>query len=457
MGVEDKAHIYVVTGIGMITPVGRNLSENWANITSGRCGVDRVSAPKDYPNWDLSSWPVQIASQVPDFNYTRYIREGVKELKKGRPRQAQLALEAGGMALQDSGLIRVSEPEQLRVDQEFSIEALKVEGLVGVEPHEIGIAMGTTAGGALEAVRHAEDLRYPNWESKFSPFAAVDAIPDTLASAVSMTFGTTGTYYVVGSACSSGANSIIRAIETLENHAKIEDGVRVMLAFGVECQITPVGMAAFIQNKALTRDFNYRPGEASRPFDSEASGFVMGEAGSALVIESLEHAEERGAKIYGVIDGFGETRDAGTSLTFPDGVGSRRAMKMALAVSGLSPSDIEYVNAHATSTNGDKEELRAILAVFGRDVLVSSTKGQTGHLVGAGGNVELAYCLQAFQEGNSVPPGINLINPVAEANFVTTYNPNRRVNVIASNSFAFGGHNVTLIVQRYDKTNLTEA
>lgn len=451
--------------MGMVTPVGYGWRENWSNVVNGVCGVERVD-PNSFGtdwnlDWDFNTWPVQIAARIKGFKRAKYFRDSAKDLGRGRPFAAQLSIETGGMALEDADLITTATVEA-NLQGEKSLFK-QVTGLRNLRPEGLYVALGSTLGCAMEIPRYTHALDQLDWTKSrgLGGFAAVDMIPDTAASAVSMTYSARGGYGLFATACSSGAKAIEEAILFLE-HEKIDpEGARVAIAMGLECIITPVGLAAFISNTALTRDFNANPKAASRPFDRNRSGFVLSEGCSALIIESLQHARERrnrGAnfQIYGIIRGFAETADA-AQLTKPEGDQNKRCMEKALRVSQLQGPDINYVNAHATSTpDGDVKEVLAIHAAFNPNVMISSTKGQTGHMAGAGGNFEAAMAILATKEGHSAPPGINLDDPEIPANYVTKYDPSIPVELAASNSFAFGGHNLTVIAERYEEGNLTE-
>lgn len=409
----------VVTGIGIVSPVGSDIDTFWSSLCAGKSGIDRVSA------FDISDYPSKIAGEVKDIDFSQYVDP--KEVKR-TDRAILLGVVAAEKALKDSKL-----------------------DLSAIDTTRCATIVGSGIGGlsTLETEHTKLIQRGPN---RVSPFLIPMMIPDMPAGRISISTGFKGPNYAVVSACASGAHSIGDAFMI------IKSGVAdVSMAGGTEAVITPLAFAGFCSMKALSTR-NENPQKASSPFDKKRDGFVMGEGAGILILESLEHALARNAHIYGEVIGYGASGDAyHISAPSPEGIGAQNAMKNALACSGLNPSDIDYINAHGTSTSlNDKYESFAIRKIFGEyadSVSISSTKSMTGHLLGASGAVELIASLYAIKDG-VIPPTINYEDPDPECDL--NYTPNtavkKNVRYVMSNSFGFGGHNACLIVGKYESS-----
>jgi 3-oxoacyl-[acyl-carrier-protein] synthase II len=407
----------VVTGMGLVTPLGHDLNSFWSNLISGACGIDRITA------FDATPFETQVAGQVTNFDPTPAF-PSPKEIRR-TDRYSQFGVYASWSALKDSGL------------------DLNRENL-----DEIGVILGSGIGG-LQTTADQHEILLSRGPKKLSPFMIPMLISNMASGLVSMFFNLRGPNFATCSACATANHAIGEAWRTI----KMGDA-QVMVAGGAEATLIPVGIGGFCAMRAMSTR-NDDPKHASRPFDKERDGFVMGEGAGILILEDLEHAQKRGARIYCEIIGYGNTADA-YHLTSPPpgGEGAARSMKMALRGGGLNPSDIDYINAHGTSTPvGDVAETQAIKAVFGdhaKKLAVSSTKGATGHMLGAAGAVETAVCILAIQSG-IVPPTINL--QVPDPNCDLDYVPNTaremKVNTIINNSFGFGGHNATIAARRF--------
>jgi 3-oxoacyl-[acyl-carrier-protein] synthase II len=343
----------------------------------------------------------------------------------------QYALAASVQAMQDAGLATNGGPPK-------------------VEPERIGVIVGSGIGG-LKSFEEQHDVYHENGPSRISPFFIPMFIADIAAGIVSMRFGAKGPNFATVSACATGAHAIGAAFRAIQY-----GDADAMITGGAEATVTPMAIGGFANMKALS-ERNDSPATASRPFDATRDGFVMGEGAGIVILEEWEHAKARGARIYGEIVGFGATGDAyHLTAPAPGGEGAQRAMRMALADAKLTPADVQYVNAHGTSTpTGDISETTAIKGVFGADaakINVSSTKSATGHMLGAAGGAEFIFTVLATKD-SIVPPTINYSTPDAACDL--NYTPNKAVQrdiaVALSNSFGFGGHNVTLVVRRSDE------
>ena len=407
----------VVTGMGLVTPIGHDLNGFWTNLTSGACGIDRITA------FDATPFETQIAGQVTNFDPTPAF-PSPKEIRR-TDRYSQFGVYAAWSALKDSGL------------------DLNRENL-----DEIGVILGSGIGG-LQTTADQHEILLSRGPKRLSPFMIPMLISNMASGLVSMFFNLRGPNFATCSACATANHAIGEAWRTI----KMGDA-QAMVAGGAEATLIPVGIGGFCAMRAMSTR-NHDAKHASRPFDKERDGFVMGEGAGILILEDLEHAQKRGARIYCEIIGYGNTADA-YHLTSPPpgGEGAARSMKMALRGGGLNPSDIDYINAHGTSTPvGDVAETQAIKAVFGdhaKKLAVSSTKGATGHMLGAAGAVETAVCILAIQHG-VVPPTINLQVPDPECDLDYVPNTARelKVNTIINNSFGFGGHNATIAARRF--------
>lgn len=406
----------VITGLGIISPLGNNLENTWSAITTGKSGVGPITL------FDATENLTQFGAEVKDFDPVELF--GSREARR-MDRFSQLAMAAAEQAVAHSGL-DVNDDNR----------------------HRVGVIIGTGIGGVSTLMEQALRM-IEHGPRRVSPHLVPMMLPDTAAGKVAIAFGLRGPNMAVSTACASGNNAIGEATEAIRRGA-----ADAMVTGGAEAGIVQIAMAGFNTMGALsTRNDN--PQGASRPFDADRDGFVAGEGSGILVLESMEHAEARGATIHGEILGYGASADA-YHVTAPleTGEGAILAMKTALAQAGLEPRQIGYINAHGTSTQlNDKSETAAIKAVFGEmayDVPISSTKSMTGHLLGAAGAVEAIFSTKAIVEG-ILPPTINYTTPDPECDLDYVPNEARKVEVdtVLSNSFGFGGHNACLVIGRY--------
>lgn len=405
----------VVTGIGAVTPLGNDAETTWKNIIAGQSGIDIVTRvnPDDFP--------AKVAAEVKDFDPSLFMDR--REARK-MDRFTQYAVAAALMAVKDANL-EIGEHNAERV----------------------GVWIGSGIGG-METFEQQFEIFQQRGYRRVSPFFVPMMIPDMAAGQVSIILGAKGMNSCTVTACATGANSIGDAFRVIQR-----GDADVMIAGGTEAPITKMSFAGFCANTALST--NPDPKTASRPFDKNRDGFVMGEGAGIIVLEELEHALRRGAKIYAEIVGYGATADAyHITAPAPGGEGGVRAMRLALQDAGLQPEDIDYINAHGTSTEyNDKYETAAIKEVFGDHaykLAVSSTKSMTGHLLGATGAVEAIFSVLAIRDG-IIPPTINYETPDPECDLDYVPNEARKqdVRAVLSNSFGFGGHNATLIFKAY--------
>lgn len=405
----------VVTGIGAVTPLGNDAETTWKNIVAGQSGIDIVTRvnPDDFP--------AKVAAEVKDFDPSLFMDR--REARK-MDRFTQYAVAAALMAVKDANL-EIGEHNAERV----------------------GVWIGSGIGG-METFEQQFEIFQQRGYRRVSPFFVPMMIPDMAAGQVSIILGAKGMNSCTVTACATGANSIGDAFRVIQR-----GDADVMIAGGTEAPITKMSFAGFCANTALST--NPDPKTASRPFDKNRDGFVMGEGAGIVVLEELEHALRRGAKIYAEIVGYGATADAyHITAPAPGGEGGVRAMRLALQDAGLQPEDIDYINAHGTSTEyNDKYETIAIKEVFGDHaykLAISSTKSMTGHLLGATGAVEAIFSVLAIRDG-VIPPTINYETPDPECDLDYVPNEARRqtVRAVLSNSFGFGGHNATLIFKAY--------
>ena len=405
----------VITGVGLITPLGTGKDKTWKRLLDGECGIDKITA------FDSTEYPVHIAGEVNDFNPEDYIEK--KELKK-IGRFSQFAIAASIEALKDA---------------KFEITPENAD--------RVGVIIGSGIGG-LEIIEQEIGKLVEKGPKKVSPFYIPAAISNMAAGNASIYLGAKGPNKSIVTACASGTNSIGDAFQTI-----LLGKADVILAGGTEGTVTPSGIAGFGNLKALST--NPDPKKASRPFTADRDGFVLGEGAGILVLEELEHAKKRGAKIYAEVVGYGETGDA-YHMTAPSdgGEGAARAIKMALEQGNIKLEEVGYINAHGTSTPAnDKNETKAIKAAFGDHaykLAVSSTKGATGHLLGGAGGVEAGFLALAIDEG-ILPPTINQDNPDPECDlyYVPNKSEKREIEVGLSNSLGFGGHNAVLAFRKY--------
>ena len=408
----------VVTGMGAVTPVGNDVATMWRSLLDGKSGAAPIT------HFDATNFEVRFACEVKGFDVSEYMDR--KEAKRS-DQFTQYAVAAASQAMHDAGF---------------------GDG-VGYEPEETGVIIGSGIGG-LKIFEEQHDVYRSRGPTKISPFFIPMFISDIAAGIVSMQFNAKGPNYATVSACATSAHAIGDAFRTIQY-----GDADVMITGGAEATVTPMAVGGFAKMKALSQR-NDSPATASRPFDLTRDGFVMGEGGAVLILEELEHAKRRGAKIYSEIVGYGATGDAyHLTAPAPNGEGAQRAMRRAMKDAALSPSDIQYINAHGTSTPAnDLNETAAIKAVFGEEakrVNVSSTKSATGHMLGAAGAVEAVICTLAINN-SLIPPTINYETPDPECDL--DYTPNkpvtREVEAAISNSFGFGGHNTTLAIRRFN-------
>jgi 3-oxoacyl-[acyl-carrier-protein] synthase II len=407
----------VVTGLGVVSPLGNDLETCWNSLLAGGCGVDRIAS------FDPSTFDTQVAAEVKNFDPAPAF-PSPKEIRR-TDRFSQFGVHAGWQALLDSGI-----------------------DLEKVNRDEIGVFIGSGIGG-LRTTEEQHTVLMERGPGRLSPFMIPMLILNMASGLLSMYYKLRGPNFATCSACATSNHALGEAWRTI----KMGDA-QIIFAGGAEATIVPIGIGGFCAMRAMSTR-NDDPKRSSRPFDKERDGFVMGEGAGVLVLEELEHAKKRGAKIYCEIVGYGNTADANhITAPAPEGEGAVRCMRMALRNAQLNPEDISYINAHGTSTpQGDIAETQAIKTVFGqhaRKIAVSSTKGATGHMLGAAGAVEMAFCAKALQT-DSVPPTINYEFPDSECDL--DYVPNQarqmKVNAVVSNSFGFGGHNATIAAKKF--------
>ena len=407
----------VITGLGAVTPIGNEVATFWDNLLAGQCGIDTIK------HFDASAFDTQIAGEVRDFDPAPAF-PSPKEIRR-TDRYSQFGIFAGHQALLDSGL---------DLDKE--------------NRDEIGVILGSGIGG-LETTTEQTRTLQERGPGRVSPFTIPMLIGNMASGLFSMYKNLRGPNFATCSACATATHALGEAWRTI----KMGDA-NVMFAGGAEATVIPIGIGGFCAMKAMSTR-NDDPKHASRPFDKDRDGFVMGEGAGVLVLEELEHAKARGARIYCELTGYGNTADAHhLTAPSPGGEGAARCMKVALRHSGMNPGDISYINAHGTSTpQGDIAETMAIKSVFGehaRKLAVSSTKGATGHMLGAAGAVEMIVCAKAIQT-DTVPPTINLQNPdpACDLDYVPNTARQMKVNAIVNNSFGFGGHNASVIAKKF--------
>lgn len=405
----------VVTGVGAVSSLGTGVEKNWSALTEGKSGIDLIT------RFDASELPAQIAGEVKDFDPTEFMPK--KEVKK-MDLFIQYSLAAAEMAMNDSGLQITDENAE-----------------------RVGVLVGSGLGG-LPAIEKYHDVLNQSGHKRVSPFFIPMLIINLAPGQISIRYGAKGPNLSSVSACATGTHSIGDAYHMIKR-----GDADAMIAGGTESTITPLGIAGFCVMKALSTR-NDDPTAASRPFDKDRDGFIMGEGAGIVILEEYESAVKRGAKIYGEICGYGLTSDAyHLTAPAPGGEGAARCMKMALNNSGINVDEIDYINAHGTSTHfNDMYETMAIKAALGdhaKKVMISSTKSMTGHALGAAGALEAVYCLKAMETG-VVPPTINLHEASAECDLDYVPNIARRVNVkvAMSNSLGFGGTNATLLFKK---------
>lgn len=408
----------VVTGLGAITPLGNDVPTTWEALVAGRSGVDRIS------QFDPSDSEVQIAAEVKDFDPVALF--GRRDARRN-DRFTLFALEAAHQAISDADLVFDEELKQAT-----------------------GVLIGTAIGGILTLLENYDTLK-ESGPHRVSPFMVPMMMPNAASGTVAITYGLKGPNVSLASACATGSHAIGEAAVMIRR-----GDAQVMIAGGSEAVVARLALAGF-KNMGAVSTRNDEPQRASRPFDAERDGFVMGEGAGVVVLESLEHARGRGAHIYAELVGYGATADA-FHITAPDesGEGAARAMKAALRSAGLAPEEVDYINAHGTSTLlNDRIETKAIRAVFDSHadrLVVSSTKSMLGHLMGAAGAVEAIACVRSLETG-WVHPTINYEYPDPECDLNYVPNQARRLEprVVLSNSFGFGGHNGCLVFRRWEE------
>jgi 3-oxoacyl-[acyl-carrier-protein] synthase II len=407
----------VITGLGVITPLGCDLDVFWQNLLAGKSGIGPIT------RFDTTGFDSKIAGEVKDFQPDRYMP--AKETRR-TDRFVHYAVGAARLAVADA---------KLELDKEDLVR--------------VGCIVGSGIGG-METIEDQAHTLFNKGPGRVSPFMIPMLIVNMASGYISMLLGVKGPNLAVVSACATATHAIGEAARAI-----VHNDADVMIAGGSEAAITRMGYAGFCSMRAMSTR-NDEPTRASRPFDAGRDGFVMGEGAGVLILESLEHARKRHAPIYAEVAGYGITGDAyHMSAPAPEGEGAARSMAMALRHARLNPEEVDYINAHGTSTPvGDKCETQAIKSVFGahaKKLAVSSTKSMTGHLLGAAGAVETAVCALAIREGK-VPPTINYETPDPDCDLDYVPNHAREMNVRAcvNNSLGFGGHNATLIVKRHD-------
>ncbi|HWI49219.1 MAG TPA: beta-ketoacyl-ACP synthase II [Rummeliibacillus sp.] len=404
----------VVTGIGAVTPLGNDISTTWGNIKAGKVGVGPLT------RLDQEKFPAKVAAEVKDFDIEKYVPR--KDARK-MDRFTQFALAASIMAVEDANL--------------------------EITP-ELGLRTGVWIGSGIGGMETYEQ-QFMNFiekgQRRVSPFFVPMMIPDMAAGQVSIHFGAKAINSCTVTACASGTNSIGDAFKVIER-----GDADVMIAGGAEAPITNMAVAGFCSNTALT--LNTDPQTASRPFDKNRDGFVIGEGSGILILEEYDHAVARGAKIYAEVVGYGSTGDAfHITAPAPEGEGAARSMQQAIDDAGVAPENVDYINAHGTSTNyNDLYETKAVKTVFGEhayQLAISSTKSMTGHLLGAAGGIEAIFSVLALKEG-ILPPTMNLETPDEECDL--DYVPNeareQEISYALSNSLGFGGHNASLLFKK---------
>jgi 3-oxoacyl-[acyl-carrier-protein] synthase II len=404
----------VITGLGLVSPVGNTVEEGWQNILAGRSGIGLVT------KFDTSTFPVRIAGEVRNFDITSYI--SAKDARR-MDTFIHFGLAAGIQAVRDAGL-----------DKEGS-----------VDPERIGVSIGSGIGG-LPLIEETKEEFTASGIRKVSPFFVPGSIINMISGNLSIVYGFKGPNLAIVTACTTGTHSIGEAARLIEY-----GDADVMVAGGAESTVSPLGMGGFCAARALSTR-NDDPTTASRPWDKERDGFVLGEGAGVLVLEEYEHAKARGARIYAEVAGYGMSADA-YHITAPNMDGPRRSMLNALKNAGVCPSDVQYVNAHGTSTPlGDKNESDAIKAAFGDaadKIVVNSTKSMTGHLLGGAGGVESLFTVLAIHHQIS-PPTINIFNqdPECDLDYCANVARPMKSDIALKNNFGFGGTNGSLVFKR---------
>ena len=407
----------VVTGLGAITPVGNNVNEFWDGIVNGKCGIDQITL------FDTENFKVKLAGEVKNFNVEDHFdRREAKRLD----RFSHFAIVAARELMKDSKL-----------------------DVNSIDPTRFGVAVSSGIGG-LQTIENNAQTLFEKGPDRISPMYIPMAINNMAAGNIAIEVGAKGESFCMTTACASATHTIGECFRIIKHGYQ-----DVMIAGGTEASITPTGIAGFTNIKALSQQQDKT--RASIPFDKERSGFVMGEGAGIILLEELEHAKKRGAKIYAEIVGYGATSDAyHITSPAPDGEGGARAMINAMKDAGVNPEDVTYINAHGTATTlNDKYETMAVKTAFGeasKKVMVSSTKGHTGHLLGAAGGVEAVACIKAIETG-IVPPTIGYKVKDEECDLDIVPNVARKADVkyAMSNSLGFGGHNSSILFKKYEE------
>lgn len=409
----------VVTGLGAITPLGKTVSDYWDGLEKGVSGASAIEL------FDTSKFKTRFACEIKDFDPTTYLEK--KEARK-IDRYCQFALIASDEAVKDAGISKEN-----------------------VNPDRVGVIFASGIGGIQTFQDDVMEFARGDGTPRFNPFFIPKMILDIAAGQISMRYGFRGPNFAVVSACASSTNALIEAFDNIRLGR-----ADIILAGGSEAVICEAGVGGFNAMRALS-ERNDDPATASRPFDKNRDGFVMGEGAGMLVLESLDHAIKRGAKIYCEVAGGGATADAHhITAPHPEGLGAKNVMQVALKDAGMKPEDIDYINVHGTSTPlGDISETKAILGVFGENAYklnISSTKSMTGHCLGAAGVIEALACILAVTK-DVIPPTINHFtdDPDLDPKLNFTFNKAqyREVNAAMSNTFGFGGHNASVIIKKY--------
>jgi len=415
----SKARRVVVTGMGLVTPVGIGVEVAWRNLLAGMSGGGRIT------HFDPADFSTQVACQVDDFDPLTVVDR--KEARR-YDRFALLALASAAEAMESAGLEGVPS---------------------GTPPERCGVVFGSGIGG-MKIFEDTTRVLIEKGPSRVSPFFIPMYIPDIVPGLISIRFGLQGTNFATVSACASSGHAIGEALRSIQRGDS-----DLIVAGGTEAAITPLSVAGFGSMKAMSRR-NDDPERASRPFEAERDGFVVGEGAGALILEELEHAQARGARVFGEVSGYGSSADAfHITSPAPEHAGAQIAMRRAMEDAGVEPSDVDYINAHGTSTPlNDARETEAIKAVFGEaayELVVSSTKSMTGHLLGGSGALEACFCILATRD-SKIPPTINYEtpDPVCDLDYAPNEYRGRDVEIALSNSFGFGGHNVCLAFRRWD-------
>ena len=414
----------VVTGLGLVTPLGGDVETTWANILAARSGATRIT------RFDPADYACQVACEVKPADH-EYGFDANKRVDHKVQRQVDpfivYGIDAAGQAIEDAGLTEMSEQERFRA----------------------GVSIGSGIGG-LPGIEAESLVLHEKGPRRVSPHFVHGRLINLISGQVSIKYGLMGPNHAVVTACSTGAHSIGDAARMIAM-----DDADVMLAGGSEDALCPLGIAGFAQARALSTSFNDEPTRASRPYDKDRDGFVMGEGAGVVVLEEYERAKARGAKIYAEVVGYGLAGDAyHVTAPHPEGSGAYRTMEMALRKAGMSPSDIDYINAHGTSTPlGDELELGAVRRLFGNaiaNVSMSSTKSAIGHLLGGAGAVESIFCILALRD-QVAPPTLNLDNPsegCEGVDLVPHQAKPRPIRAVLNNSFGFGGTNASLVMKQ---------